>query len=258
MTEEQIINRKRIIDPINWIKDLGWFSRLCILGGIFMIIDAILEFNTSRFGPLVLIFSILIIVMSTQIQDDNPYSYLFIIGVMISNYFSQTQFHSLHGLAWATGLGYLGSQIINIFATIALILIIVSVAASVNTDPIRDLWLFMIGFILIGFNLYIYLFFTPGIVLDLTSMLAIFYFSLISICFILMLFNQKILGAFIIWLISIIGFISGLIGGNLGTPVTGFGAGLTIVGNICLLFFINELGLLLINPDKEVKIHETS
>jgi len=140
---------------------------------------------------------------------------------------------------------------INLFATIALLLIIISVAASVNRDPIRDLWLFTIGFILLGLNLYLYLFFTPGIVLNITSMLAIFYFSIISICFILMLLDQKMLGAFIIWLISFISFISGLIGGDLGTPVTGFGAGLTIVGNICLLCFINELGLLLINPERE-------
>ena len=251
MTEEQVIQNRRIIDPVYWIKNMGWFSRFCVLGGILMIIDSSLEFNTSRFGPLVLIFSMFIVIMSTQIQDDNPKSYLFIIGVMILNYFSQTQFHSLHGLTWVTDLGYLGSIIINLFATIALLLVIISVAASVNTDPIRDLWLFIIGFVLIGLNLYLYLFFTPGIVLDITSMLAIFYFSIISICFILMLLDQKILGSFIIWLVSIIGFVSGLVGGNLGTPVTGFGAGLTIVGNICLLYFINELGLLLINPDKE-------
>ena len=66
-----------------------------------------------------------------------------------------------------------------------------------------------------------------------------------------MLLDQKMIGSFVIWLISIISFISSLIGGNMSTPVTDFGAGLTIVGNICLLHFINELGLLLINPEKE-------
>ena len=248
MPKEKVKKSLERFSIINYIRDMGWFSRLCIVGGVLMVIDSLFELITSSMGIIVLIFSCTVILFSTQIQDETPKAYVYIIVVLILTYFNNIYFHLLRGIEWTIGLGYIGTIIINICATFALLLIIISVAAFDNREPIRSLWLFLIGYILLGIHLFIYLFFSLDISLSFPLMLAIFYFSLISICGILMVLDQKLIGALIIWLISIISFISGLIGGSLNTPVTGFGVGMTIVGNIALLYFINELGLQLVNP----------
>jgi len=248
-------------NPIELLKNMGWFSRLCFIGAILMLIDSLLELMTSPFGALCLIFSIIILIFSTQIQDDNPNAYIFTVIVLVLSYFIQVLFHQLVEIDWTTGpteqvgwvsagssgLGFLGSILVNIGGTLALLLIIVSVGASINRDPVKDLYLFIVGYILFGVNLLIFMIFI-NFTLDLTSMLSIFYFSMITISILLMLLDQKIIGGFTIWIISIIIFMSGVFGGSLGTPVTGFGAGLTIVGNISFFYFLHELGLWLTEP----------
>ena len=91
---------------------------------------------------------------------------------------------------------------------------------------------------MIGLNLIIYLSLTE-FTLTVTTMLAIFYFSIICICSILALLGQKLVVSLTVWIITILNSF----GGGIATPITGFGAGMSIVGNISLLYFINELGL---------------
>ncbi|MHA1292401.1 MAG: hypothetical protein ACTSQJ_07010 [Promethearchaeota archaeon] len=251
MSEEIKKITKSRYNPIEILKNMGWFSRLCLIGAILMLIDSLLELSTSPFGFIILIFSLIIILISPQMQDDNQYAYIYAIIVLILTYICHMHFHVFIGTDWVTGLGNLGQILINIGATLVLLFIILSVAASINQDPIRDIWLFFIGFGLIGINLLVYIFLIQNTILDFTTMLTILYFCVISICIILMFLGQKIIGGFFIWLISIVIFICSLFSLPLTTPVTGFGAGMAIVGNIAFLYFINELGFTLSKSKKE-------
>jgi hypothetical protein len=234
------------------IKSTGWFSRLIILGGCLLFIDSLLELSTSPAGLLTLIFSVVIIILSTQIQDDIPSAYIHIIIVLIMNYILQIYFHQSIGVNWVSGLGYLGYILINIAGSVALIFIIISVAASVNKDPIDDRWLFIVGYILFGVNLIIFLNSNEWLLVG-NSMLAIFYFAMITICIILALLDQTLIGGLAIWIISLIIIIGGIFNTPLSSSVTGFGAGLPIIGNIAGMYFLNEFGYLITGGKKEVK-----
>ncbi len=230
------------------INSIGWFSRFCLIGGCLLLIDSLLEISLSPFGYFSLIFSVLIIIFSAMIQDDNPYAYIYIIIVLILNYIIQIYFHQTSNFNWITGLGFFGYIIVNIVASIPLLLIIISVADSTTKDPVDDIWLFFIGYVLLGINLIIYLI-SLDWVLNQASMLAIFYFAMITICIILILLDQKLMGGLTIWIISAVVIFGGILNNSLSSPVTGFGAGLLIVGNIALVYGLNDIGFVY-GPEK--------
>ena len=228
------------------INSMGWFSRFCFIGGCLLLIDSLLELLTSPFGYLSLILSIFILIFSVMIQDDNPSAYIYIILVLIFNYIIQIYLHQTLGISWTIGIGFIGYILLNIAASIPLLLIIISVADSINKDPVDVKWLFLMGYALQGINLIIYLVLINWILIQ-TSMLAIFYFAMITICIILILLDAKLMGSITIWIISAIVIFGGIINSPLSNPVTGFGAGLLIIGNVALMYGLNEFGVLYAN-----------
>jgi hypothetical protein len=235
------------------INSMGWFSRLCLLGGCFLFIDSLFELISSPFGYLSLIFSLVILILSVLIQDDNPFAYMHTIIVLILNYIIQIYLHQTIGINWTTGLGFIGYVLLNIVASIVLLLIILSIGDSVNKDPVDDKWLFFVGYLLLSINLIIYLISLDWVLVQ-SSMLAIFYFAMITICIILVLLDQKLMGGFTIWVISAIIIFGGMINSPLSSPVSGFGAGLTIVGNIALVYGLNDLGFLYAKEERIKKV----
>ena len=131
------------------IQNLGWFSRFCLLGGCLLFIDSLLESIFSPLGFLSLIFSVFILISSVMIQDDNPFAYIYTIIVLILNYIIQVYFHQTIGTEWIVGIGFIGYCIINIVASVVLLLIIISIGDSINKDPVDDKWLFLVGYSLI-------------------------------------------------------------------------------------------------------------
>ena len=188
-----------------------------------------------------------------MIQDDNPFAYIYSIIILILNYIIQIYLHQALGINWIIGLGFIGYVIINVVVSIVLLLIIISIGDSVNKDPINDKWLFLIGYLLLGINLIIYLIIQDWVLVQ-NSFLAIFYFAMITICIILVLLDQKLMGGLAIWIISAIIIFGGIINSPLSSPVTGFGAGLILVGNIALLYGLNDLGFLYAKEGREKEI----
>ena len=147
------------------------------------------------------------------------------------------------GVGWRLIIG-------GIVASVVLLLIIISIGDSINKDPVDDKWLFLVGYSLIFINLIIYLISLNWILVQ-SSFLAIFYFAMITVCIILILLNQKLMGGLIIWIISVIIIFGEIINSPLSSPVNGFGAGLIIVGNIALLYGLNDLGFLYAKEEKK-------
>lgn len=234
-------------------NSIGWFSRLCLVGGSLLFIDSLLELLISPVGYLSLMFSSIILILSVMIQDDNPFAYIYSIIILILNYIIQIYLHQALGINWIIGLGFIGYVIINVVVSIVLLLIIISIGDSVNKDPINDKWLFLIGYLLLGINLIIYLIIQDWVLVQ-NSFLAIFYFAMITICIILVLLDQKLMGGLAIWIISAIIIFGGIINSPLSSPVTGFGAGLILVGNIALLYGLNDLGFLYAKEGREKEI----
>lgn len=232
-------------NPIELIKQLGWISRLILIGSILMIIDACFELESSPFGFLVLIVSILIFLLAAQVSDENPYALHFSILVLVLNYITHFHFHSFVGLEWTVGLGIIGNIIVSLSASIALLFTIISIVTSNNGDPIQDRWLYVIGFIMVAINLLLYMIIVDFI-LTTTSMFALLYFSIILICTILMLLGSRMIPTLIITILTLLN----AFGGALATPVSGFGAGMSIMGGIAFLYFLNEFGAYLAGAKK--------
>ncbi len=247
MENSKILKRPAFFEAI---QNMGWFSRLSIIGAILLVIDSSLELLTSPLGLLSLIFSIIVLFLSTQIQDDNPSAYFHAIIILILNYIVQIYLHQSTNTNWVVGLGFIGYILINATNSLVLILIIISVGASVNKDPVDDKRLFIFGLILQSLNLLVFLVLNNWI-LTATSMLAIFYLALIMICIVLALLEQKLMGGLIIFIISVIIIAGEIINHPLSSTVTGFGAGAMIIGMIAGMNFLNELGFLLTADDKK-------
>ena len=72
-------------------------------------------------------------------------------------------------------------------------------------------------------------------------MLPVIYLLIITIGVVLMLLGQDAIGGLTIWILSMSLFILGILGSSLATPITGFGAGMTIIGHIAGLRGIYHL-----------------
>ncbi|MHA1150100.1 MAG: hypothetical protein ACTSR8_17845 [Promethearchaeota archaeon] len=230
-------------NPIEIIKQTGWLSRLIIIGSILIIIDAYFELLLSIYGIFVLILAFSILLLASQVSDENPHALHFSIIILVLNYIIQFHLHSFINLNWSIGLGFIGNIIISLGATIALVLIIISIVLSSNYDPINDIWLYFIGFIFLALNLLIYLIIID-FTLTTTSMFSIFYFCIILICTILIILGAKMFPALVISILAVLN----TFGGAIATPVSGFGAGMSIIGCIAFLYFLNEFGTYFSRP----------
>lgn len=240
----------------SFIMDMDWFARFCFIGAILMLIDAIIGSFLYQNGYIVIIIILIILIIIPVISDDRQYSVFLIIVVMILVYVIQVYIHGMLGTNWSISiyaqysLGYLGTIIINLFTTIILILIIISVGAVDGNYPMKNTLLFSTGFVLLTLNFILY-FILSSVTLAQIDLFSVIYFIIIAIGIALIVFKVKLIGGFIIWITTFLNLLNGLFGWGIGTSITGFGAGYSIIGNIALLYFINALGLFLTEKKEE-------
>ncbi|MHA1273584.1 MAG: hypothetical protein ACTSQS_09125 [Promethearchaeota archaeon] len=234
----------KIFEPFN---EMGLIAKLIFIGGILMSINAYFDFFSAPYGGITFIFSIFIVIFASQVSDENPNCMFYTIFILLLNFFNHAIFHQYAGIPWHTeskinglyfpGLGYIGYIIINLAASLALVLLILRITLLKENGKYKIAGLYFFGIFLIGINLYIYLIFV-NFVLTTESMLAILYFSLIIIFTILALFGHEVIPNLII---SLIIFLNQF-GIAFSTPITGFNVGTTLVGLIALNTFLDRFG----------------
>ena len=226
---------------------MGWFSRICLIGAILILIDGIIETTYSYNGIPVIILSSILIVLSFYIIDDSEYTLFVLILILILNYIIQYHLHLIIDVNWATasrvgvleffGVGFIGFVLVYLSAMIPLLLIIMKIVLLEEAHLVKARYLFLIGYVSVGINLLIYLIIIEFVFTS-TSMLAVLYFSLLTISAILIFLGQKMIPATIILLIAFFN----TVGGTLATPVTGYSIGMILMGGVNFFYSANELG----------------
>lgn len=183
------------------LKDIGFFAKLCIIGAIMMLIHSLIAIMTN-YGLALLIASIVVILLCTQLEDENDYSVLFGLSIEIVFFFLML----LVPIPWMSDIGswigYIGYRLVGIVVGVYIFLIVLDIVLLGGEIPFNRELLIIIGIALFGIHLIFSL--VPGSPLYSANIIqAVIYLCAFVVGLILIKMKQSLIGTLIMWFGSI-------------------------------------------------------
>jgi len=182
------------------LKDIGFFAKLCIIGTIGMIIYSLFALFTS-YDIILLILSIVILILSTQLEEENDYSIIFALSIEIIFFFLNFYVSYPLGLDIPSWIGYIGYRFTDVIVSIYIFLIVLDLVMFESDIPFTKNVLMMIG---IGLFVVHFVFsLLPGLLYRGNIIPILIYICMFAGGLVLIKLRQPLIGAFVIWFGSI-------------------------------------------------------
>ncbi len=182
------------------LKDLGFFAKLCIIGTIGMIVYSFFALFTS-YGAILLILSIVVLVLSTKLEEENDYGILYALSIEIIFFFLNIFVSYPLGFDIPSWIGFIGYRFTGIIVSIYIFLIILDLVMFESDIPFTRDVLIAIGIAL--FVVHFVFSLLPGLLYRGEIIPILIYICMFVGGLVLIKLRQPLIGAFVIWFGSI-------------------------------------------------------